>query len=497
MKAILALDQGTTSSRAILFDHDGRILGMAQRAITQILPQPGWVEHDAQEIWESQLAVARQVLTESGVAPTDVAAIGITNQRETTIVWDKHTGEPVCNAIVWQCRRTASICEALAVRRLTATIREKTGLVPDPYFSGTKLAWILDQVPGVRKRAERGDLLFGTVDAWLIWKLTAGQVHASDVSNASRTLMFNIHTLRWDDELLAELTIPAAMLPRVCPSSGHFGTTARSLFKGAEIPITGVAGDQQAALFGQACFEAGTAKNTYGTGCFLLMNTGSQPTTSGHGLLTTVAWQIGEKVEYALEGSVFTAGAAIQWLRDEMGLLTTAAESETVAQQVPDTGGVYLVPAFTGLGAPYWDSHARGALVGVTRGTQRAHVVRAALEAIAFQTKDVLDAMQEDSGQRLQQLRVDGGAAANDFLMQFQADLLGVPVLRPEIVETTALGAATLAGLAVGFWRDRAEILEHVRTDHVFTPAMSAERRHRLYAGWQTAVRRTLSTASD
>lgn len=494
MKAILALDQGTTSSRAILFDHDGRKLGMARRTFSQIFPQPGWVEHDPHEIWQSQLDAARQVLAESGIGPADVAAVGITNQRETTIVWDRHSGEPVYNAIVWQCRRTAPLCEALTARGVAATLREKTGLVPDPYFSATKLAWMLDQVPGVRARAERGDLLFGTVDTWLVWQLTAGRVHATDVSNASRTLLFNIHTMRWDEELLHLFKIPVAMLPRVLPSSGSFGVTDRGVLGDIEIPITGIAGDQQAALFGQTCFTAGTAKNTYGTGCFLLQNTGTQPTPSRHGLLTTVSWQIDDEVTYALEGSVFTAGAAIQWLRDEMGLLATAAESETMAREVPDTGGVYLVPAFTGLGAPHWDSQARGALFGLTRGTQRAHIVRAALEAIAYQTRDVLEAMQQDSGERLQQLRVDGGAAANDFLLQFQADLLGVPVLRPQLIETTALGAAFLAGLAVGFWRDRAELSALAQVDRVFTPAMSSERRLALMDGWRAAVRRTVQS---
>lgn len=491
MKAVLSLDQGTTSSRAVLFDRDGRALGMARRTFSQIFPQPGWVEHDPREIWESQLAVARQALAESGVAPADVAAVGITNQRETTVVWDRLTGEPVCNAIVWQCRRTAPACDALTARGLAGIIREKTGLVPDPYFSGTKLAWILERVPGARARAERGELLFGTVDTWLLWNLTGGRVHATDVSNASRTLLFNIHTLRWDDDLLRALDIPAAMLPQVLPSSGRFGVTARGVLGDAEIPIAGVAGDQQAALFGQTCFEAGAAKNTYGTGCFLLQNTGPRPIPSRHGLLTTVAWQAGGETAYALEGSVFTAGAAIQWLRDEMGLIATAADSEAAAREVADTGGVYLVPAFTGLGAPYWDSRARGALFGVTRGTRRAHVVRAALEAIAYQTKDVLDAMQEDSGARLRQLRVDGGAAANDFLMQFQADLLGVPVLRPASVETTARGAAFLAGLAAGFWRDRTELAALARGgDRVFTPAMPEARRQALIDGWREAVRR-------
>ncbi len=497
MKVILALDQGTTSSRAILFDRRGHIVGTAQREFTQRYPQAGWVEHDATEIWESQSGVARQVLEQTGTRPTDVAAIGIANQRETTVVWDRQTGEPVCNAIVWQCRRTAAICETLNARGWAEKIQRKTGLVIDAYFSGTKLKWILDQVPSVRARAIQGDLLFGTVDTWLIWKLTRGHVHATDVSNASRTMLFNIHEMRWDEELLAELEIPAAMLPQVNPSSGFYGDTAPEVFGGASIPISGDAGDQQAALFGQTCFDPGTAKNTYGTGCFLLMNTGLQPTTSRHGLLTTIAWGLDGRVEYALEGSVFTAGAVVQWLRDEMRLIANAAQTEDDANRVPDTQGVYLVPAFTGLGAPYWDMHARGALVGLTRGVRREHVVRAALESIAYQTQDVIGAMQEDSGIVLKHLQVDGGAAANAFLMQFQADLLGVPVRKPTILETTALGAAYLAGLAVGFWRDQAEIRDQAQAARVFTPAMPEARRQQLYQGWKRAVRQVLCPGAE
>lgn len=492
MKAVLALDQGTTSSRAILFDHDGCVIGQAQREFRQIFPQPGWVEHDAEEIWESQIEPAREVLRESGIRPDDVAAIGITNQRETTVVWERNTGKPLCNAIVWQCRRTASICDALKAQGWEEKIRGKTGLRLDAYFSGTKLKWILDRIPGARTRALRGELLFGTIDAWLIWKLSGGRVHATDFSNASRTLLFNIHELKWDEEILAELEIPAAMLPEVVPSSGPLATTDPEVFGAPGIPIAGAAGDQQAALFGQTCFQPGTVKNTYGTGCFLLMNTGPRPTASRQGLLTTVAWGMDGGVDYALEGSVFTAGAVVQWLRDEMGLIESAAGSEEAANQVPDTCGVYLVPAFSGLGAPYWDMYARGALVGLTRGARREHVVRAALESIAYQTKDLVDAMQEDSGITLKELRADGGAAANGFLMQFQADILGVPVRKPESLETTALGAAYLAGLGAGFWRNRDEILEHARTPKIFTPAMPEDRRRKLCQGWKAAVNQTI-----
>ena len=494
MKVVLALDQGTTSSRAILFDHAGRMAGMAQREITQRYPQAGWVEHDALEIWERQIEVAREVLAKSETRPADVAAIGIANQRETTVVWDRQTGIPVCNAIVWQCRRTAAICEALTAQGWAEKIRFTTGLPLDAYFSGTKLKWILDQIPGVRARALQGDLLFGTIDTWLIWKLTHGRVHATDYSNASRTLLYNIRELRWDAEILSALEIPGGMLPQVRPSSGFYGDTEPDLFGGVGIPIAGNAGDQQAALFGQTCFEAGSAKNTYGTGCFLLQNTGAQPTTSRHGLLTTLAWGIDGRVDYALEGSVFTAGAVVQWLRDEMHLIATAAQTEDDANRVPDTQGVYVVPAFTGMGAPYWDMHARGAILGLTRGARREHVVRAALESIAYQTKDVIDAMQEDSGRDLKHLQADGGAAANGFLMQFQADILGVPVRTPEIMETTALGAAYLAGLAVGFWRNPAELREHAKGGREFRPVMPEAHRRLLYQGWQQAVRQTLGT---
>ncbi len=494
MKVVLALDQGTTSSRAILFDHAGRMAGMAQREITQRYPQAGWVEHDALEIWERQIEVAREVLAKSETRPADVAAIGIANQRETTVVWDRQTGIPVCNAIVWQCRRTAAICEALTAQGWAEKIRFTTGLPLDAYFSGTKLKWILDQIPGVRARALQGDLLFGTIDTWLIWKLTHGRVHATDYSNASRTLLYNIRELRWDAEILSTLEIPDGMLPQVRPSSGFYGDTEPDLFGGVGIPIAGNAGDQQAALFGQTCFEAGSAKNTYGTGCFLLQNTGAQPTTSRHGLLTTLAWGIDGRVDYALEGSVFTAGAVVQWLRDEMHLIATAAQTEDDANRVPDTQGVYVVPAFTGMGAPYWDMHARGAILGLTRGARREHVVRAALESIAYQTKDVIDAMQEDSGRDLKHLQADGGAAANGFLMQFQADILGVPVRTPEIMETTALGAAYLAGLAVGFWRNPAELREHAKGGREFRPVMPEAHRRLLYQGWQQAVRQTLGT---
>lgn len=492
MKYILALDQGTTSSRAVLFDREGRMAGMARREFAQIYPRAGWVEQDAMEIWESQVGAARQVLEQTGTRPADVAALGITNQRETTIVWDRHTGKPVCNAIVWQCRRSASICDALKERGWSTKIQLKTGLVLDAYFSGTKLKWILDHVQGAREQALRGDLLFGTVDTWLMWKLTGGRLHATDYSNASRTMLFNIHELKWDEEILAELNIPAGMLPQVRPSSGLYAATDPATFGGASIPIAGNAGDQQAALFGQTCFDPGAAKNTYGTGCFLLMNTGLRPMASKHGLLTTIAWGLGGRVEYALEGSVFTAGAVVQWLRDEMGMIGDAAQTEDDANRVQDTKGVYLVPAFAGLGAPYWDMYARGAIVGLTRGVRREHVVRAALESIAYQTKDVLDAMQEDSGIVLQHLQVDGGASVNAFLMQFQADLLGVPVRRSGIVETTALGAAYLAGLAVGFWRDQAEIRDKAQVSRAFAPSMPEAQSRQLYDGWKQAVRQTI-----
>ena len=489
-KYILALDQGTTSSRALLFDHDGAIVSHAQNEIAQIYPHPGWVEHKPMEIWGTQSGVARQVLEQAGVRPEEVAALGITNQRETTIVWDKKTGRPIHNAIVWQCRRTAAICDEIKAQGLEPYIREKTGLVVDAYFSGTKLKWILDHVDGAREQAQRGELLFGTVDSWLIWNLTRGKVHVTDVSNASRTMLFNIHELAWDQRILDALDIPQAMLPEVKPSSHVFGCTDPHTFGGAEIPIAGNAGDQQAALFGQACFSDRMVKNTYGTGCFLLMNTGSKPVPSKNGLLTTIAWGLDGGVEYALEGSIFVAGAAVQWLRDEMKLINSAAESEQLALAVPDTDGVYVVPAFVGLGAPYWDMYARGTIVGLTRGSNRNHIVRATLESIAFKTRDVLCAMEEDAGLQLERLKVDGGAVANNFLMQFQADILGVPVERPAVTETTALGAAFLAGLAVGFWKDKADIASKRQVERNFAPTMPEAKREACYRGWKKAVGR-------
>jgi glycerol kinase len=491
---VLALDQGTTSSRAIVFGADGRIVAVAQREFPQIYPSPGLVEHDPEAIWSSQIETAREALGRARAAADDVAAIGITNQRETTIVWDRATGRPIHNAIVWQSRLTVPICEDLIRRGLTETFRAKTGLVIDAYFSGTKVRWLLDTVPGARERAARGELLFGTVDAFLLWRLTGGRVHVTDYSNASRTLMFNIHTLDWDDELLRILDVPRAMLPRVLPSSHIYGHTDPALF-GAPIPLAGDAGDQQAATFGQACFAPGTAKNTYGTGCFMLLNTGDQARPSAHGLLTTIGWGLGSPerpaITYALEGSVFIAGAAVQWLRDGLGIIRTSEEVETLAAQVPDAGGVYLVPAFVGLGAPYWDGRARGAILGLTRGSTAAHIARAALEAMAYQSRDVLEAMRADAGIALRELRVDGGAVGNDLLMQFQADVLGVPVVRPVVRETTALGAAYLAGLATGFWRDQAQLADQWARDKTFTPAMPAARREQLYRGWQKAVART------
>ena len=490
-KYVLALDQGTTSSRAIVFDREGRILSTAQEEFPQIYPQPGWVEHDPEEIWSSQLATARQALEKAGVEASQVAAIGITNQRETTIVWDRETGEPLHNAIVWQCRRTAAMCDRLRDAGWAPPVRDKTGLVIDAYFSGTKLAWLLDEVPGLREKAQQGRALFGTVDSFLMWRLSNGRLHITDVSNAARTMLFNIHALDWDDDILAELRIPRAMLPEVRPSSQVYGRTTAELL-GAEVPLGGAAGDQQAALFGQACYAPGQAKNTYGTGCFLLLNTGEEAVASERGLLTTIAWQRGEggPVTYALEGSVFVAGAAIQWLRDGLGIIAHAAESESLAGEVADTGGVYFVPAFVGLGAPYWDAYARGTIVGMTRGTDRRHLARAALEAICYQSRDLLEAMVADSGIRLQALRADGGAAANDLLMQLQADLLGVAVQRPAVTETTALGAAYLAGLAVGYWSGLDEIAAQWRVDAEFTPEMGVEQREGLYAGWRRAVER-------
>jgi len=490
----LALDQGTTSSRAILFNRDGRPVGQVSQEFRQIFPQPGWVEHDPREIWSSQLSTIRGVLEKTGVRLDEVAAIGITNQRETTVVWDAETGEPVYNAIVWQCRRTAPICDDLAARGWRDRIRAKTGLVIDAYFSGTKVKWILDNVPGAREKAAQGRLRFGTIDSWLIWNLTGGRVHATDYSNASRTMLFNIHTLDWDEEILAELGIPRSMLPQALPSSHIYGETDPAVL-GAAIPIAGVAGDQQSALFGQTCFRPGDAKSTHGTGCFLLMNTGERAVPSHSGLLTTIAWGIGGRVEYALEGSIFIGGAAVQWLRDEMRFFDRSADSEALALSVPDTGGVYVVPAFVGLGAPYWDMYARGIIVGLTRGTGRAHITRATLESIAYQVRDVIGAMEADSGIRLNRLKVDGGAVANNFLMQFESDILGVPVERPQIAETTALGAAYLAGLATGFWRSQAELADKWALDRAFTPAMPEEERERRYAGWRRAVDRARSWA--
>ena len=495
-KYMMALDSGTTSNRCILFDRAGRIVSVAQREFTQYFPQPGWVEHDANEIWATLLGVAVEAMQMAGAAAADIAAIGITNQRETTIVWDKATGEPVHHAIVWQCRRTSEYCDELRARGLTARFREKTGLVLDAYFSATKLHWLLENVPGVRERAAKGELLFGTVETWLIWKLTGGRAHVTDYSNASRTMLFNINTLDWDEDILAELNIPRSMLPKPLPSSGLFGTTDPSLL-GGEIPITGAAGDQQAALFGQTCFQPGEAKNTYGTGCFLLMNTGEKPVFSQNGLVTTIAWGLGEKVTYALEGSIFVAGAAIQWLRDEMKLIANAAESEAVAQEVADTNGCYVVPAFTGLGAPYWDQYARGAIVGLTRGCNRAHIVRATLDSLTYQTYDVLNAMRADSGIALASLKVDGGASANNYLMQTQADVIGAPVLRPTCVESTAMGAAYLAGLAVGFWRDQAEIRKIWAVDRTFEPQLDAKSRDARLHGWHRAVQRAFDWAKE
>ena len=487
-KYMMALDSGTTSNRCILFDRAGRIVSVAQREFTQYFPQPGWVEHDANEIWATLLGVTVEAMQMAGAAAADIAAIGITNQRETTIVWDKATGEPVHHAIVWQCRRTSEYCDELRARGLTARFREKTGLVLDAYFSATKLHWLLENVPGVRERAAKGELLFGTVETWLIWKLTGGRAHVTDYSNASRTMLFNINTLDWDEEILAELNIPRSMLPKPLPSSGLFGTTDPSLL-GGEIPITGAAGDQQAALFGQTCFQPGEAKNTYGTGCFLLMNTGEKPVSSTHGLVTTIAWGIGDKITYALEGSIFVGGAAIQWLRDEMKLIESSADSEYMAQKVNDTNGCYVVPAFTGLGAPYWDQYARGTILGLTRGVNKYHVIRATLESITYQVDDVLKAMEADSGMKLSALRVDGGASANNFLMQCQADISQAPVERPCCIETTAMGAAYLAGLAVGYWPDQETVKQNGAIDRTFEPELSKEERDEKMNGWHKAVR--------
>lgn len=490
-KYILALDQGTTSSRAILYDSNGRIVKVAQKEFTQIYPKAGWVEHDPMEIWGSQSGVASEVLAATGIAAEEIAAIGITNQRETTVVWEKQSGKPVYNAIVWQCRRTSPICDDLKARGLEAYIRKNTGLVVDAYFSATKVQWILDNVEGARQKAQNGDLLFGNIDTWLIWNLTRGKVHVTDYSNASRTMLFNIKELAWDKKILAELNIPISMLPEVKPSSMLYGSADPRIL-GAEIPIAGNAGDQQAALFGQACYSPGMVKNTYGTGCFMLMLTGEKLVHSGNGLLTTIAWGINGKVEYALEGSIFIAGAAIQWLRDSLKIIYDAKDSEYFATKVDDSLGVYVVPAFVGLGAPYWDMYARGAIIGLTRGTTRNHIIRATLESIAYQTRDVLEIMRTDSGIDLKELRVDGGACANDFLMQFQSDILGTPVERPEIIETTALGAAYLAGLAVGFWKDQFSIAERRKVNRKFLPLMSEDKRNELYTNWKKAVKRTL-----
>ena len=492
---VIALDQGTTSSRAIIFDRGQNIVDLAQKEFTQHYPKPGWVEHDPMEIYSSQYGVLIEVLAKSGIDPREIAAIGITNQRETTVVWEKETGRPVCNAIVWQCRRTAPICqELLADGELTGYIKESTGLLVDAYFSATKLKWILDTVPGARERAERGELLFGTVDTWLIWKLTGGKAHVTDYTNASRTMLYNIRELCWDKRICEALEIPMAMLPKVCSCSEVYGTMN---IQGVEVPIAGCAGDQQAALFGQTCFEAGEAKNTYGTGCFLLMNTGERMIQSKNGLLTTIAMGIGERVQYCLEGSVFVGGAVVQWLRDELRLISDSGDSEYFACRVRDNGGVYVVPAFTGLGAPRWDMYARGAILGLTRGAGRNHIIRAALESIAYQTRDVLAAMEQDTGEKLRELRVDGGASANNFLMQFQADIMGCTIRRPMIRETTALGAAYLAGLATGVWRDKEDIRAQWTLDRLYQPQMEEGQRGRLLAGWRKAGDRASGWAEE
>ena len=493
-KYVMALDAGTTSNRCILFNQKGEICSVAQRTFTQYFPKPGWVEHDADEIWASQLGVAVEALNKIDAKAEDIAAIGITNQRETAIVWDKNTGKPVYNAIVWQCRRTSAYCDSLKEKGLTDVFREKTGLVIDAYFSATKIKWILDNVPGAREKAEKGDLLFGTVDTWLIWKLTKGAVHVTDYSNASRTMLYNIKELKWDEDILKELGIPACMLPEVKPSSCVYGTTD---YFGAPVKIAGAAGDQQSALFGQTCFQSGEAKNTYGTGCFLLMNTGETPVFSKNGLVTTIAWGIDGKVNYALEGSIFVAGAAIQWLRDEMKLIDSAMDSEYMAGKVKDTNGCYVVPAFTGLGAPHWDQYARGTIVGITRGVNKSHIIRATLESLAYQTNDVLNAMRADSGIDLKALKVDGGASANNLLMQIQSDIIGAPVLRPKCVETTAMGAAYLAGLAVGYWQNKEDVIHNWSIDRTFEPQISAEDRARRVKGWNKALTYAHGWAKD
>ncbi len=495
-KYIMALDSGTTSNRCILFDASGHIQGMAQKEFTQYFPKPGWVEHDADEIFSTQLEVSKQAIQNAGITALDIAAIGITNQRETTIVWNKNTGRPIYNAIVWQCRRTAEYCEALTKEGFAETIREKTGLVIDPYFSGTKIRWILENVPGAREQAERGELLFGTVETWLIWKLTEGRVHITDYSNASRTMLFNIHTLSWDPEILEKLDIPMSMLPTPMPSSAVYGQTDASFF-GAPIPISGAAGDQHAALFGQNCFQPGDSKCTYGTGAFLLMNTGNTPIRSKNGLLTTIAWGLDGNVTYALEGSIFVAGAAIQWLRDELRFLESAGDSEYMARKVQDTNGCYVVPAFTGLGAPYWDAYARGIIVGLTRGTNKYHIIRATLDSIAYQTNDVLQAMKSDADIPLGILKVDGGASANNYLMQAQADISSTSVLRPSCVETTAMGAAYLAGLAVGYWKDLEDIRRNWIADRQFEPEISREEAAKRTKGWQKAVSCATAWSAD
>lgn len=495
-KYIMALDAGTTSNRCILFNKKGEICSMAQREFTQYFPNPGWVEHDADEIWASQLGVAVEAMNKIGASAVDIAGIGITNQRETVVVWDRITGEPICRAIVWQCRRTSDYCDSLKEKGLTEKFRKKTGLVIDAYFSGTKVKWILDNVPGARERARRGELLFGTVETWLIWKMTKGRIHVTDYSNASRTMLFNINTLQWDDEILTELDIPRCMLPEVRPSSCIYGETDPS-FLGGPIPIAGAAGDQQAALFGQTCFTPGEAKNTYGTGCFLLMNTGDTPVFSKNGLITTIAWGLDGEITYALEGSIFVAGAAIQWLRDEMRLIDSAADSAYMAQKVPDTNGCYVVPAFTGLGAPHWDQYARGTIVGITRGVNKYHIIRATLESLAYQVNDVLSSMNADSGIALAALKADGGASANDFLMQFQADIINAPVKRPACVETTAAGAAYLAGLAVGYWTDKKDIIKNQVIERTFAPSSAEDDRAKRIKGWNKAVKYSFGWAKE
>jgi glycerol kinase len=493
---ILAIDEGTTGTTSLLINADGRVVTKAYQEVHPLYPQPGWVEEDAEELFRKAVAGAKEAIQKSGIAISQVKGIGITNQRETTVVWDRHTGKPVTNAIVWQCRRTAAICEELKQNGYEKIIREKTGLVIDAYFSATKIRWILDHVPEGQKRAERGDLLFGTVDSWLVWNLTGGAVHITDFSNASRTMLFNIHTLQWDKELLSMLNIPAVVLPKVLPSSHVYGETIPNIF-GVKIPICGIAGDQQSALFGQACYQVGNAKNTYGTGCFILLNTGNKAVASKNGLITTIAWGVGNKVTYALEGSVFVTGAAVQWLRDELKLISTATESEAVANSVSDNGGVYIVPAFVGLGAPYWDMYARGMIIGITRGTNKGHIVRATLEAIAYQVRDVVEVMSTESNVKIPSLRVDGGGTGNSLLMQFQADILGIPIELTAIPDTTALGAGYLAGLAVGVWQDMDEIARKHFTSRIFEPMMSTDRRERLYHDWQRAVERSRNWATE